>query len=75
MAPQVGLEPTTLRLTAGCSAIELLRSNAGHAVETTRPIEGNKAEKRRSISVSAAVARDVVPSCGGLFDDAGNVIL
>ena len=27
MAPQVGLEPTTLRLTAGCSAIELLRSD------------------------------------------------
>ena len=27
LAPQVGLEPTTLRLTAGCSAIELLRSN------------------------------------------------
>ena len=26
MAPQVGLEPTTLRLTAGCSAIELLRN-------------------------------------------------
>ena len=25
LAPQVGLEPTTLRLTAGCSAIELLR--------------------------------------------------
>ena len=30
MAPQVGLEPTTLRLTAGCSAIELLR-NAGRS--------------------------------------------
>jgi hypothetical protein len=29
MAPQVGLEPTTLRLTAGCSAIELLRSECG----------------------------------------------
>ncbi len=29
MAPQVGLEPTTLRLTAGCSAIELLRSVVG----------------------------------------------
>ena len=29
MAPQVGLEPTTLRLTAECSTIELLRSNAG----------------------------------------------
>ncbi len=27
MAPQVGLEPTTLRLTAECSAIELLRNN------------------------------------------------
>ncbi len=29
MAPQVGLEPTTLRLTAECSAIELLRSVYG----------------------------------------------
>src|SRR5271157_2766984 len=28
MAPQVGLEPTTLRLTAECSTIELLRSIA-----------------------------------------------
>ena len=26
-APQVGLEPTTLRLTAECSAIELLRNS------------------------------------------------
>ena len=26
LAPQVGLEPTTPRLTAGCSAIELLRN-------------------------------------------------
>jgi hypothetical protein len=26
LAPEVGLEPTTLRLTAECSAIELLRS-------------------------------------------------
>ncbi len=31
MAPQVGLEPTTLRLTAGCSAIELLRSDGAPA--------------------------------------------
>src|SRR6478672_9421520 len=28
LAPQVGLEPTTLRLTAECSTIELLRSVA-----------------------------------------------
>ena len=27
MAPEVGLEPTTLRLTAECSAIELLRND------------------------------------------------
>ena len=31
VAPQVGLEPTTLRLTAECSAIELLR----HVVVST----------------------------------------
>jgi hypothetical protein len=29
MAPQVGFEPTTLRLTAECSTIELLRSDVG----------------------------------------------
>ena len=28
MAPQVGFEPTTLRLTAECSTVELLRSTA-----------------------------------------------
>jgi hypothetical protein len=30
LAPQVGFEPTTLRLTAECSTIELLRSTAGN---------------------------------------------
>jgi hypothetical protein len=30
MAPEVGLEPTTLRLTAECSAIELLRNLLTH---------------------------------------------
>ena len=34
LAPQVGFEPTTLRLTAECSTIELLRSN-GRAVFIT----------------------------------------
>jgi hypothetical protein len=28
LAPQVGFEPTTLRLTAECSTIELLRNKA-----------------------------------------------
>jgi hypothetical protein len=32
LAPQVGLEPTTLRLTAECSAIELLRSGSGYTL-------------------------------------------
>ena len=44
MAPQVGLEPTTLRLTAGCSAIELLRSIAW-------------ARKRRYLVVESIVTR------------------
>jgi|HubBroStandDraft_5_1064220.scaffolds.fasta_scaffold59842_2 hypothetical protein len=37
MAPQVGLEPTTLRLTAGCSAIELLRSVVKRARKRALP--------------------------------------
>ncbi len=39
LAPQVGLEPTTLRLTAECSTIELLRSKAGRLL----PIHYSKA--------------------------------
>ena len=35
LAPQVGLEPTTLRLTAECSAIELLRNKRPHIVRKT----------------------------------------
>ena len=37
MAPQVGLEPTTLRLTAECSAIELLRS-VGNSARGARAV-------------------------------------
>src|ERR1039457_3993464 len=35
LAPQVGLEPTTLRLTAECSTIELLRSNGVPSLKQT----------------------------------------
>jgi hypothetical protein len=35
LAPQVGLEPTTLRLTAECSAIELLRNKRPHTVKNS----------------------------------------
>ena len=34
LAPEVGLEPTTLRLTAECSAIELLRSVLERGIPT-----------------------------------------
>ena len=49
LAPQVGLEPTTLRLTAECSAIELLRSDqAGNFVTvidfTANSMPGVKSE-------------------------------
>src|SRR5271168_5612052 len=44
MAPQVGFEPTTLRLTAGCSAIELLRSVVG----------GLRAQPRLSLLIIAS---------------------
>jgi hypothetical protein len=39
LAPQVGLEPTTLRLTAECSAIELLRSGQTGRQGGGRPLE------------------------------------
>jgi hypothetical protein len=41
MAPQVGLEPTTLRLTAGCSAIELLRSVAPAGRRSVRQLRNH----------------------------------
>ena len=34
LAPQVGLEPTTLRLTAECSTIELLRSMSANVASS-----------------------------------------
>ena len=40
LAPQVGFEPTTLRLTAGCSAIELLRNTGARRRSATAPQRG-----------------------------------
>src|SRR5438270_9044481 len=53
MAPQVGLEPTTLRLTAGCSAIELLRS-----VAARQRIGGRKHRHHIKALSPAKVARN-----------------
>src|SRR5579871_5982222 len=55
LAPQVGLEPTTLRLTAECSTIELLRSKAGrfviHYIKPACPVS-----IRRSVPPTCASA-------------------
>ena len=37
LAPKVGLEPTTYRLTAGCSAVELLRITIGYDLLSQDP--------------------------------------
>ena len=43
LAPQVGLEPTTLRLTAECSAIELLRNKRPHIATKSTTCRARKA--------------------------------
>ncbi len=58
MAPQVGLEPTTLRLTAECSAIELLRSIAALArvaVNYKQIVTSHEAERQTSASESCGI--------------------
>ena len=52
VAPRAGLEPATLRLTAGCSTVELPRNNAG------APHYARRAAKAGTISLSYAPARD-----------------
>ena len=51
VAPQVGFEPTTLRLTAGCSTLELLRNSRPNSA---RPMPGDvSATVLRSDEISA----------------------
>ena len=44
-APQVGFEPTTLRLTAACSAVELLRINEKNYIKSMGVCKLDLAEK------------------------------
>ena len=60
MAPQVGLEPTTLRLTAECSAIELLRHVI---VEIVTPLWSFESGDDLP---SRAVSSQVLSACWGL---------
>ena len=66
MAPQVGLEPTTLRLTAGCSAIELLRSAESSPDSATWIARGEQFVKLRACGrhdAGTVPATPVRPTC------------
>ena len=71
LAPQVGLEPTTLRLTAECSAIELLRIRSGNVPRrrTSPPIFLSYSKMGRSRS-----KLDFIPVVLCLFDDQGGMV-
>src|SRR6478752_5450145 len=47
-APRAGLEPATLRLTAGCSTIELPRNGSGQST-TSQPLDGLIGWRRKAI--------------------------
>ena len=66
MAPQVGLEPTTLRLTAECSAIELLRNIVvGETISEFLLPCFSDLESGDDLP-SRAVSSQVLSACGGL---------
>src|SRR5438874_897210 len=66
MAPQAGLEPATLRFTAGCSAIELLRNTAGRIVLRRKVYSidplSNRSIAQRSATMSTTAVIAVVPT-------------
>ena len=59
LAPQVGLEPTTTRLTAECSAIELLR-NIGCGEDFSSPLPFLESG---DVLLSRAVSSQVPSAC------------
>jgi hypothetical protein len=66
LAPQVGLEPTTLRLTAECSAIELLRSVQAGNFATAPDFTANPIPRVKTLSSHPAQSSSQVP--GPIFD-------
>jgi hypothetical protein len=62
VAPQAGLEPATLRLTAECSAIELLRNSVRRRCTGRRLLEIESGD----YLLSRAVASQVPSAFGGL---------
>ena len=62
LAPQVGLEPTTLRLTAECSTIELLRSNRWAHTITAKAVGPVNLLPRRIVRARRSVLAPSGPS-------------
>ena len=71
VAPQVGLEPTTLRLTAGCSTIELLRNGSRQVPATVRGTISESSKSGWTSSIGRPQRQSVAYS-QQLLDDAGD---
>src|SRR5436190_6676570 len=54
LAPQVGLEPTTPRLTAECSTIELLRSKSKLVEISNRDFYGREEDRTPDLRIANA---------------------
>ena len=65
LAPQVGLEPTTLRLTAECSAIELLRIIGADDLSSA-PLESGDDLLSRAVASQVPSARRGLTSVFGM---------
>src|SRR5262245_6081780 len=82
MAPQAGFEPATLRLTAGCSAVELLRNRWARDVRPVAPSGASRASHGTEISGKASnLRRSAAPQPGTIVieakerDDVRNILL
>ena len=62
MAPQVGLEPTTLRLTAECSAIELLRNMESGSDLLSRAVSSQVPSALKGLTSVFGMGTGVAPS-------------
>ena len=62
MAPQVGLEPTTLRLTAECSAIELLRNMGSGGDLLSRAVTSQVPSALKGLTSVFGMGTGVTPS-------------
>ena|GEM_PF-3292834 len=75
MAPQVGLEPTTLRLTAECSAIELLRNKRPDIATEINYVQGAKAFYNKWVRERQGVADRSICDVNPLIKLAQRIIL